>query len=86
MADIEYTEEIIMIKRTVRTRKHVSSPSIELCLCRRCARAFYNSAHHFIKRADPFQTVMEPCTYCSYRSGYDYLIFDFENETDRRED
>lgn len=49
---------------------------LELCLCPRCAAQFYNSAKHYIKRADPEQMVKDTCTYCSTGTGYDYLVYD----------
>ena len=80
MHEIEYTEEIISIRRTVRIRKRVIGEPMEICLCSRCANQFYNSPKHFIKRANPFQTEKEPCTYCNYRYGYDFLIFDLADD------
>lgn len=79
MCEFEYTEEI-RFQRTVRVRKRIVGEPMEICLCSRCASQFYNSPKHLIKRADPFQTVKEPCTYCNYRYGYDFLIYDLEKE------
>ena len=76
MHEIEYTEEIVHVCRTVRIHRKVVGEPMELCLCSRCASQFYNSPNHFIKRVDPFQAEKEPCTYCNYRYGYDFLIFD----------
>ena len=86
VTNIEYTKEIVRIKRTVKTRSRVRSATIELCLCPTCARAFYNSPHHFIRRINPFQTVLEPCTFCSDRNGYDFLVFDLVVRTNREEE
>lgn len=80
MREIEYTEEIISVRKTVRIRRKVVGEPMEICLCSRCANQFYNSPKHFIKRANPFQTVKEPCTYCNYRYGYDFLIFDLTDD------
>ena len=76
MCEIEYTEEIINVRRTVRIRKKAVGEPMEICLCPRCASQFYNSRQHFIKRADYYQINKEPCTYCNSRNGFDFLIFD----------
>lgn len=80
MREIEYTEEIISYRRTVRIHKKIVGEPMELCLCSRCASQFYNSRHYFIKRADYDQTAKEPCTYCNIRTGYDFLIFDLAQD------
>ena len=38
-------------------------------LCPRCLDAFRN-----VRRANPRQTIKEPCTYCQTRFGFDYYI------------
>lgn len=48
---------------------------LELCLCGRCANAFYNLPDHIIRRSDPDQYFKDKCDYCSQRLGYDYLIY-----------
>lgn len=45
-----------------------------MCLCPVCAKPFYDSAEHFIKRADKSQCSKEICMFCNVRRGYDYLI------------
>ena len=80
MCEFEYTEEIVSIRRTIRVRRRIVGEPMEICLCSRCASQFYNSPNHYIKRVDPYQTVKEPCTYCNYRYGYDFLIFELEKE------
>lgn len=45
-----------------------------LCLCPVCARQFYNSPDHILRRVDPLQSHKETCTYCNVRNGYDYII------------
>jgi mRNA interferase MazF len=45
-----------------------------LCLCTACARQFYNSPEHVIRRANPNQQIKDTCNYCSVRQGFDYLI------------
>lgn len=47
---------------------------ILMCLCPVCAKPFYESAEHFIKRADEKQSTREVCMFCNTRRGYDYLI------------
>lgn len=48
---------------------------MEMCLCGRCREQF-NSPAYRIKRADPYQTTKDTCTFCNFRSGYDYLVYD----------
>lgn len=50
------------------------SKEMELCLCRICAGTFYNVHEYRIRRKDPYQFIKEPCTYCSSRYGYDFII------------
>ena len=47
---------------------------MELCLCRACASSFYNIHEYRIRRKDPYQFIKEPCTYCGFRFGYDFII------------
>ena len=56
MCEIEYTEEIISFRRTVRIHKKVIGKPMELCICPSCASEFYNSTTYYIKRADYNQT------------------------------
>jgi hypothetical protein len=49
--------------------------ALELCLCAPCASVFYNIPSYHIVRKDLYQVEKEPCTYCSRRMGYDFLIF-----------
>ena len=44
-----------------------------LCSC--CASQFYQSGTCRIRRANPFQTEKDSCTYCGFRRGFDYLIY-----------
>lgn len=55
-------------------RKPDWKDALVLCLCPACARGFYDSGEHYIKRADYKQTVKDTCTYCNTRQGYDYLV------------
>ena len=43
-------------------------------LCPRCLDAFRNARGIRVRRADPRQTIKEPCTYCQTRFGFDYYI------------
>ncbi len=47
---------------------------MELCLCTSCAGTFYDMPEYLIVRKDPYQVEKEPCTYCSSRLGYDFII------------
>ncbi len=47
---------------------------MELCLCSRCARVFYESPDYYIERTDIYQTVLDECDFCSYRQGYDFTV------------
>lgn len=52
--------------------------TIELTLCTTCARQFYSSKSHFIKRTDLWQAEREVCMFCNTRRGFDFLISDIE--------
>ena len=45
-----------------------------MTLCPLCAKPFYESGEHYIKRADIHQRIKEVCMFCNERLGYDYLI------------
>lgn len=45
-----------------------------LTLCASCARQFYDSPEHTIRRADAGQRFKETCTYCGMKQGYDYTV------------
>lgn len=47
---------------------------IIMCLCPVCAKPFYDSTEHFIKRTDKNQDSKETCMFCNVRQGYDYLL------------
>ena len=47
---------------------------MELCLCSRCASAFYDIPSYKIIRKDPYQIHKDLCTYCNSRLGFDFLI------------
>lgn len=47
---------------------------IIMCLCTVCAKPFYESKEHYIRRADRNQKAKETCMFCNVRQGYDYLI------------
>ena len=57
---------------------------MELCLCASCARAFYNISTYRIVRKDYRQREKEMCTFCNYRMGYDYYIFQKQNMPESR--
>lgn len=57
---------------------NINQPLI-MSLCPVCARQFYDSPVHTIKRVDPKQRIKEPCMFCNVRQGYD-----FEIKTNRR--
>jgi hypothetical protein len=58
--------------------------TLELCLCAPCASAFYNMPSKRIVRKDLYQVEKEPCTYCTRRMGYDFLIFEKSNVQKRK--
>jgi len=64
------TEVLIMS----RTFTHKTDESTLTTLCPRCLTAFRNARGIRVRRADPGQTVKEPCTYCQTNFGYDYYI------------
>lgn len=49
---------------------------LTMCLCYTCAEYFRNTGAHRVYRLDPEQTVRDTCTYCNYRSGFDYIIIE----------
>ena len=49
--------------------------SLEICLCPKCLNAFWNTQKYIIRRKNPYQTVLDPCTYCGTGKGYDYFVF-----------
>ena len=53
---------------------------MELCLCGRCAGAFYNLEDHIIRRVDYDQYFKDKCDYCGQRYGYDYLVYEREHD------
>ena len=57
-----------------RTFTHKIDESTLTTLCPRCLNAFRNARGIRVRRADPGQTLKEPCTYCQTNFGYDYYI------------
>jgi len=47
---------------------------VELCLCSRCANAFYGSSVHRIYRSDPHQVIKHECDFCRIHRGFDFQI------------
>ncbi len=47
---------------------------MKLCLCGRCAGAFYNLSDHVVRRVNHNQPFKERCDYCNQRYGYDYYV------------
>lgn len=52
---------------------------IELCLCSRCAAAFYAMPDHGIERVYKYQFDREPCTICNSQYGYDFYVWQLPN-------
>jgi hypothetical protein len=48
---------------------------MELCLCHRCASAYYNMPDHRIERVDFLQVEKDTCTICGYRMGFDFYVW-----------
>lgn len=40
---------------------------MEICLCSKCASAFYDIPSYKIMRKDPYQVNKDLCTYCNSR-------------------
>ena len=55
--------------------KNKKTVPMEICLCRRCVAPFYEAPDHFVKRIDPYQTILGSCSICHSRKGYDYAIW-----------
>jgi mRNA interferase MazF len=51
-----------------------AQPPVEMTLCGRCARDYFDTGDYELVRTDPAQRVKEPCTVCSVRMGYDYEV------------
>lgn len=69
-------QQMLKVDKALRTSTGVRKldKPLLLCLCPVCAKVFYESPEHFIKRADYGQKKKEVCMFCQNRKGYDYLI------------
>ena len=67
------------------SNKNRTAP-LEICLCARCVAPFYEAADHYVKRIDPYKTILEPCSICHNRNGYDYAIWDNSGKTQVRKE
>lgn len=54
-----------------------------MTLCPVCSQQFQNTPDLILSRANPYQEIMEPCTYCNYRMGYDYIVKRMSREGER---
>lgn len=66
---------------------NITNLDLELCLCKRCADAFYRSPIYILIRIDPIQVIKDECSLCRIRRGYDYRVIQRKNqrnETGRR--
>lgn len=63
-------DEAIRISMGVRKQ----DKPIRLTLCPVCAKPFYESDEHYIKRVDVHQRIKEECMFCNARLGVDYLV------------
>ncbi len=70
--NIHYNDTEVMIMSRDFSRK--TDESTLTTLCPRCLDAFRNARGIRVRRADPRQTIKEPCTYCQTRFGFDYYI------------
>ena len=50
-------------------------PTIEICLCSRCASVYYEDRDYVIERADLYQVELDECDLCRRPRGYDFLIW-----------
>lgn len=50
--------------------------TIELTLCAICARQFYDSKSHYIRRSKLWQAERETCMFCNTHPGFDFIITD----------
>lgn len=55
-------------------REREAGDEMVLCLCPVCARQFFNSPDHVIKRTGSRNTPKETCTYCGVRMGHVYRV------------
>ena len=47
---------------------------MDMCLCDRCVRQFYDSTEHYVSRRDLYQEEKDRCDWCSVQNGFDYMI------------
>lgn len=67
-------------------RRNIVPNPIELPLCARCVKQFYDSPWHRVCRMDPCQVIFDTCAFCNVRRGYDYRIFDYRKPAVKEED
>lgn len=69
-------EQMIKVDKALRSSTGIKKEDkpILMCLCPACAKPFYASEEHYIKRADINQKTKETCMFCNMKQGYDYLI------------
>lgn len=88
-----YQEEVqgtkkIFVRRTAyqKRKRDLHANPMELPLCARCVKQFYDSPWHRVHRMDPCQVVFDTCAFCNVRRGYDYRIFDYRKPVVKEED
>lgn len=57
-----------------RNHTYTNDESTLTTLCPTCLNAFRNTKGIRVRRADLYQVIKEPCTYCQTRYGFDYYI------------
>lgn len=72
-------ERRVFVRRDtlIRKRKEIHENPEEKTLCPRCAKPFFESPWHRIRRIDPCQTAFSVCDHCKVYPGFDYRIYDY---------
>jgi len=73
IATMQRIDRALVISLGIRLRNQFKDEII-LTLCDACARQFYSSPGHVVRRTNTTQTIKDTCTFCGYRSGFDYIV------------
>ncbi len=56
------------------TRRVKCGPREGMCLCSRCVEYYSYSPEYYVKRLTPPDGVMDTCSKCNFRRGFDYMV------------
>ena len=74
-----FDKEILSIFEGKDENRKPHDGEMEMCLCSRCASAFYEMNDHGIERVYAYQFEKEPCSICNYPYGYDFYVWPVSN-------